>query len=365
MGKHHRGSVALRSDGRFMYRVLINGKQITTYGQTEEEARAKAAERLALIGDTGRTVKFAALVDMWVKYGHVKHGLAPTTFDQYRCLINARVVPLVGKRNLETLAAKDLATVIRQQQGAPSTLRSLYAALVHLFDFALGQGLVSENVVRKVRRPKSSASKRRDVSQADAIAILTAAQGHRWAIAVWLGLGAGLRRGEMLALRWSDIDFQQGSAHISGNVTRSSAGLHRGDPKTKRGKRRVPLPDEVLSALRQHRKRQAEERLAAGDVWQDCDLVVCNELGGMAEPRNLSRAWAVWAQSAGVSDTGTHVGRHFAATTLLASGKASVADVAAMLGHDPAVLLTTYASAVAQGQRAAADVLGASLTGAK
>jgi integrase len=91
-------------------------------------------------------------------------------------------------------------------------------------------------------------------------------------------------------------------------------------------------------------------------------LVLTNGVGGLVEPRTLSRAWEEWAKAAGVEDTGTHLGRHYAATSLLASGAASVADVAALLGHDPAVLLNTYATAVAAGQRAAVDVLGASLT---
>ena len=121
------------------------------------------------------------------------------------------------------------------------------------------------------------------------------------------------------------------------------------------------MPPVVAQALRSHKKRQTAEQLAAGSAWQPTGLVVTTELGGMVEPRTLSRVWHRWSSDAGVTDTGTHTGRHYAASTLLASGAASVADVAAQLGHDPAVLLNTYAVAVAEGQRAAADVLGASL----
>lgn len=96
--------------------------------------------------------------------------------------------------------------------------------------------------------------------------------------------------------------------------------------------------------------------------WADTDLVVTNEVGGLVEPRSLSRAWHGWARKAKVTDRGTHAGRHNAATTMLASGRASVADVAAQLGHDPAVLLNTYAVAVVDGQRAASDALGDSLS---
>jgi integrase len=115
-----------------------------------------------------------------------------------------------------------------------------------------------------------------------------------------------------------------------------------------------------VAALRRHRKRQNAERLAA-ELWLDDDLVIANEVGGLVEPRALSRTFATWAAGAGLDDTGTHLGRHFAATVMLSSGRASVADVAAVLGHDPAVLLTTYAAAVSEGQQAATNALGAVL----
>jgi integrase len=105
----------------------------------------------------------------------------------------------------------------------------------------------------------------------------------------------------------------------------------------------------VVQALQVHRRAQAAARLAA-TYWHDEGLVLTNGVGGLVEPRTLSRAWEEWAKAAGVEDTGTHLGRHYAATSLLASGAASVADVAALLGHDPAVLLNTYATAVAAGQ---------------
>jgi hypothetical protein len=96
--------------------------------------------------------------------------------------------------------------------------------------------------------------------------------------------------------------------------------------------------------------------------WHEEGLVLTNEVGGLVEPRTLSREWQAWATAAAVKDTGTQLGRHYAATSMLASGAASVADVVAILGHDPAVLLNTYATAVASGQRAAVDVPGASRT---
>ena len=133
-----------------------------------------------------------------------------------------------------------------------------------------------------------------------------------------------------------------------GNTILCGAGA--GATKTARGVRPVPVPAFVLDQLRAHRTRQAAERLASA-YWEDAGLVVTTEIGGMVEPRAVSRAWRAWAKKAGLADTGTHLGRHYAATTLMASGTASLADVGSMLGQDPSVLLTTYANAAAAGQR--------------
>lgn len=361
MGKKHQGTFTTRPDGRIQYRVMVRGRRITTYGATEAEARAKAEARLALVGDSRKGVQFEQLVAMWIDFGPERHALAPTTFDQYRYLVSSRIIPRIGKQNLETLNERELSDVMRLQEGSPSTLRSLHAAMIHVLQFAVDQRLLTVNAMRNVKRPKSGKVKSREITQDEALRMLKAAKGHRWEAAAWLAFGAGLRRGEILGLRWADLDLEKGLAHIRGNVTRSSVGLTRGEPKTQRGKRHVPLPHQVVAALRAHRKVQASERLAAGSAWVDSGHVITNEIGGIVEPRAYSRTWASWARSAKVNDRGTHVARHFAATALLASGKASVADVAQMLGHNPAVLLSTYAAAVAEGQRSAADALGEAL----
>lgn len=136
-------------------------------------------------------------------------------------------------------------------------------------------------------------------------------------VAAWLSFGCGLRRGEVLALRWVDVNLKTGELAVTGNLTRSSAGLVRGAPKTHRGQRNVPIPAAVLKALKTQQRRQKTELLAA-KVWVDDGLVLTNEIGGAVEPRALSRAWAGWARAAGLADRGTHTGRHYAASTLLA-----------------------------------------------
>lgn len=356
------GSYYARPSGGYLYRVLVNGQRVSGSGKTKAKAKAAAMDRARLVADRPTRETFAELVTEWASLDSSALRLRPTTRDQYLTLVKTHVEPLIGSDLLRDLTKRKMALALRLSDATPATRRATYAATVRILDYAVSSGLLAVNLAREVPRPPAPEPRSRSVEPAAAKGILKAASGHRLEVAAWLGFGLGLRRGEVLGLRWSEVDLDAGTASVTGNVTRSSAGLNRGAPKTKRGTRIVPLPPVVIEQLKAHRKRQAVERLKAGAAWSDLGLVVTNEAGGMVEPRSLSRAWQSWAKAAGVTDTGTHAGRHYAASTLLASGQASVADVAAALGHDPSVLLGTYAVAVASGQRLASDALGASLT---
>ncbi|MCU0262379.1 MAG: site-specific integrase, partial [Candidatus Nanopelagicales bacterium] len=302
------------------------------------------------------------LFTAWSDVGPGSIGLRPTTADQYKALIRTHIEPRLGAIRLEKLTKRVIADAMTEVGGSPSTRRSTYAALVKVLDYAVEQGLLAVNSAREVPRPRAAAPSRdQGIDQAGARRLLKAAEGDRLEVAAWLSYGCGLRRGEILGLLWSEVDLEAGVLEVTGNVTRSSAGLVRGDTKTRRGVRQVPIPPNVVAKLKDHRIRQLRERLAAGDLWVDSGHLLTTHHGQVLEPRNFSRVWSGWARVAKLSDTGTHTGRRYAATRLLASGRASVADVAAALGHDPSVLLNTYAVAVADGQRSAANALGASL----
>ncbi len=363
---NHEGTYYARTTeqgGGYLFRVMVNGQRVSGSGPTRKAAKDRAMERARLVGDRRTRQTVADLVTEWSALSPATIGLKPTTQDQYRSLLRTRVVPTIGTKRVDSLTKREVADLFPPDSTVPaSTRRSTYAALMRVLDYGVDRGILAVNVGREVRRPEAGARRTpRQVDQAAVGKLLAAAAGDRLEVAAWLGFGCGLRRGEILGLRWPDVDLKGCTLEVTGNVTRSSAGLVRGTPKTKRGQRLVPIPPTVVAALKAHKRRQAAEQLAAGSAWTDSGAVLTNELGALLEPRLLSRRWRAWAKAAGLTDTGTHTGRHYAASTLLASGAASVADVAAQMGHDPSVLLTTYAVAVAAGQRAASDALGASL----
>jgi integrase len=356
------GAYWQRPNGSWRYRVVVDGRRVDGTGPTRKTAKDAAHEKLSRVGPKAKPGTVEALFQEWAKLNPARIGLRPTTFDQYTSLIRTWVIPTMGDVQLRSLTKRHIRDAMATWTGSASSQRSTYAAFAKLIDYAVAQEFLATNVVRQVTRPASPSTSTREVPPDAFPRLLAAAGEHRWAVAVWLAFAAGLRRGEILGLKWSDVDLKGRTLTISakGNITRSSAGLVEGPPKTRAGLRQVHVSTPLADALTRHRKAQAEMKMKA-PVWVDSDYVLTTHLGGAVEPRALSRAWKGWARTAKMTGLGIHTGRHYASTMMLASGQASVADVAATMGHDPSVLLSTYAAAVADGQRRATDALGDSL----
>jgi integrase len=355
------GAYWQRPNGTWRYRILVEKRRIDGTGATRKEAKVNALAKLHREGPRSTTVTVNDLFAEWHASGLQAAGLRPTTFDQYVSLLRVWVIPTLGDTQVRNLTRNDVAKCVATWTGSASSRRSIYAAFSKLIDHAVSLGILNSNVVRQVPRPAAPEPRHRDVPDDSFPRLLSASDGHRWEIAVWLAFAAGLRRGEILGLQWSDISASTITISNRGNITRSSQGLRQGPPKTRAGVRQIHVSEALDRALSRHKAMQTQMRLAA-PVWTPSDFVLTTHIGGPVEPRALSRAWRGWARTAGLPDKGIHVGRHYASTHMLASGEASVADVAATMGHDPAVLLHTYAAAVATSQRRATDALGETLT---
>jgi integrase len=171
-------------------------------------------------------------------------------------------------------------------------------------------------------------------------------------------LATGLRRGEALALHWRDVDLDAAVVRVRWTLSRTSAGLELGEPKTEKSRRTVSLPVPAVETLRAHRKRQAAEQLAAGGLWQPNGLVFTSEIGTPLEPRNVLRRFEALAERAGLRGVHLHTLRHSAASFLLAAGTHTKV-VQEHLGHSSYTITADIYSHVAPAQqREAADKLG-------
>jgi integrase len=192
-----------------------------------------------------------------------------------------------------------------------------------------------------------------------AVASTGSAYGPIWMVA----LATGMRRGELLGLRWQDVDLERGIVHV-----RQSAGRVRGkmvlsQPKSRAGKRVIPLQAAVVAALRDHKVRQNERRLTLGAAWEDHDLVFAAASGRPINPSNLRRDFVTLAKRAGVPMIRIHDQRHTYATLGLSSG-ASLKALSESMGHaQTSITINTYAHALPHQRREVADKVGDVLFG--
>jgi len=195
---------------------------------------------------------------------------------------------------------------------------------------------------------------------ADVQRFLHAAAGDRRYGPVWLvALHTGMRRGELLGLRWQDVDLDTGVLHVRQALsvvsTDDGPKVTFGEPKTHSGRRTIALDTTCVAVLREHRARQIERRLALGPQWREGDLVFTNEVGGPVDPMNLYHRFVALAK-AGVSRIPLHGLRHTHATLLMKHG-VNPKVVAERLGHaDITLTLSTYSHVLPQMQQQATDV---------
>jgi integrase len=176
---------------------------------------------------------------------------------------------------------------------------------------------------------------------------------------VWrLAIYTGMRRGELLALKWSDLDLDSGALFVQRALSRGmTPRLEEGEPKSRSGRRRIALSASVVESLKRHRVRQFEHRLATGDAYEDRGSVFANETGGHLHPNVLYRRYSALIARADVPVIRFHDLRHTSATLLLAEGVHGKI-VQERLGHATiAMTLDLYSHVTADMQKEAADRL--------
>jgi integrase len=362
------GSVRQRKDGRWEARLAVVKDGKTTYAAVYGKTRAEAVEKLRDLQkrrEAEKPLKDSAMtVSSWAEvwYRHLAAtGRRQGTIDVYRSVVDVHVVPAFGSKALKAVKPSMVEQWLHElgQTYSQSMQRKAYAVMNGLMALAVRDGLIATNPVSSVARPKQAKPKQRALTPDEVRRVLDACSEAPWGPLVALIAATGLRRSEASGLLWEDV--RDSSIVVSRALTRTTNGLTLGPTKSEAGQREVPLPDWAVKVLRQHRKAQAEARLAAGSLWQNQDLVFTTELGLPIEPSTLSKWYRGIAAQADVSDSGLHALRHFAATQMLSSG-ATVRDVADLLGHSsPVVTLEVYAAAVPESQRKAVDAIAEAL----
>jgi len=184
--------------------------------------------------------------------------------------------------------------------------------------------------------------------------LLVAVRGDRWEALLATALATGMRQGELLGLKWGDVDLMSGAIHVQRQLQRDGTFA---EPKTAKARRMIDLPASSVMIIKEHRRTQNEERLLIGAEWSANDLVFCTHAGKPLSPRNVLRAFKLTLRRAGLPDVLFHALRHTAATLLLLQG-IHPKVVQERLGHATiSMTLDTYSHLIPSMGRDAADRL--------
>lgn len=308
--------------------------------------------------NTGR-LTVGQYLDDWLSG---KGKLRPSTRTSYRQHIDLYLKPYLGHVKLTDLRANHVEAMVTSLREEPrnlgvATTRRVFATLRGALNKAQKQGLIAANPCSFVEL-ESEEEHRRPIVVWTAEQVghfLDTAGDHRLALLYEVTVKAGLRRGEVIGLRWSDLDLDGGVIFVTQNVVQVGGKLHVGTPKTKKSTRRVPLDDETIAALREHRKRQLEERLFAGVEWKQTDRVFARPDGEGLIPEYVSRTFRNLAEKAGLPRIRLHELRHTSASLALAAG-VPPRVVSERLGHSTiAITQNIYTHIFDELSRDAAD----------
>jgi integrase len=251
----------------------------------------------------------------------------PKTFDRYSSDVRLHIVPTLGRVRLDKLRPAQLVGLYNAKLAdglSPRSVRHLHAVIRRALGVAVKWQLVAVNVATLVDPPSVSHVEIQPLTVTEAKALVEAARHDRLEARWLVGLALGLRQGEVLGLCWDDVDIDQKVLRVRRSLQRrSGGGLMFADVKTARSRRDLPLPDELVEALRRHRVRQSEERLATGSRWAGSACVFTTPLGTPIDPRNDFRNFKQLLAAAGLRDVRLHDLRHTAATLLLVRRVAS------------------------------------------
>ena len=293
----------------------------------------------------------------------VKPSLRPHTWTRYEGLIRVHALPNIGRLPLAKVTPDRLqklyANRLEAGQSAAS-VRQLHAVLHRAFRQAVRWGVVARNVADLVTPPRVKRREMQALSPEQSRVFLTASHGDRLEALFVLAISTGMRQGELLGLRWRDVDLDAGLLAVRGSLSRTPDGLTIAEPKTARSRRQIELTATAIEALRRHRASQAEARLKLGASWADMDLVFTNEIGGyLSESHMRRRSFWPLLERADLPRIRFHELRHTAATLMLGRG-INPKIVSEMLGHAQiSVTLDLYSHVTPTMQREAAEALDA------
>jgi integrase len=361
------GSIRKRPDGRWEASVEIEAepgiarRRKYIYGRTRREVQERLVVYLNELQD-GTAAKpnretVARYLEHWLELKRL--SVKPRSLEFYTHYVRAHIIPHVGKVQLTKLSEKQIETMYAQLHVklAAQTVQHCRAVLRNALNHAVRRRLIPRNPATLAEAPRVPRHEIKPLGAEEVKRFLTEAQEDRLCALYLLAVTSGLRQGELYGLRWSDIDFPREAIRVNATLHRQVKAWELAEPKSATSRRMVAIPRFVIEALKEHRKRQVEERLASR-AWQENELVFCSIRGTPLRPQNVQRrSFKPLLRKAGLPDIRFHDLRHTAASLLLRAGEHPKV-VQERLGHSSiALTMDLYSHLIDNMQAAAAEKL--------
>ena len=347
--------ITKRKDGRFQARITVqtpNGpKRRYIYGRKYNEVKRK---RDLALGEAAKGIVYddekvtvGVYLDRWLN-DSVRGSVRQSTFDRDSYLVRVHINPILGRIKLKKLTALDVQGFYRNRLDfglSASTVNKIHSVLHKALSQAVKWNMIPRNVAEMANAPRPTTEEMRPLSAEETRRLLDAVHGDRLEALYMLAVTTGMRRGELLGLKWSDIDLENAMVSVQRTLTRTDNGkrVALGEPKTKKSRRTIRLTEAAVEALRGHLQRQLREIEVLGDRYADEGLVFTTEVGTLINPSNLrQRSLAPLLKKAGLPHIRFHDLRHTCATLLFQSN-VHPKFVQELLGHATiAITLDTY-----------------------
>jgi integrase len=337
--------------------------------EAEHELARLIAQEVAGEGVDPSKATFGEFLDRWER-DWAALNVSPKTYERYSELLRRHVQPHLGRVRIQrvkpVMLADLYAKLIRETGLRARTVRHVHAVTRRALGHAAQWGIIARNPAENVSPPPVQSSEVEILRSDDVQAILAKLRERRgrllYTVAVVL-LASGLRRGELCALRWSDINLNTGKLSIERSLEQTrQGGLRFKSPKTKHGRRTISLPPAATAELRVHWKAQQELRLKVGlGKAPDDSLVFANWDGQPRNPDSLSKEWAACMDQIGMPHITLHALRHSHASQLIASGL-DILTISRRLGHgSPTITLGVYGHLFSNTDERAAAIIEAAL----
>jgi integrase len=348
------GSISRRKAGGWMAQYAVHTaegrKRRTIYGKTRAEVATKLSKALSdreggLVFDAGG-LTVGKYLDRWLA-DSVKDTVRQTTYQGYERIVRLHIKPSLGRIKLKDLTVVHVRGAYRERLDAglsPRMVQLVHVILHKALKQAVADGLIPRNTTEVVKAPRPEKKEITPLSHEQARSLLRAAQGERFEALYVLAVTTGMRQGELLGLKWEDVDLEAGTLQVRRTLsTATGGGLKFGAPKTSKSRRSIKIPATALLPLKRHRRAQLEERMKLAGLFEDHGLIFPSRAGKPVYRQDLiTRSFKPLLRRARLPNIRFHDLRHTCATLLLSKG-VHAKFVQELLGHaNISITLDTY-----------------------